>query len=440
MSTNNNDFFADDSREVPDKEEVREKVTMGAVVTYLGLKWNEAHDKVQCPFHDDGDPSMQVNKSTVFCYSCKRTWDVYQFLMDYLHIDFAEAFNWLVENAESYSKLTTKQYAPKKSEYRGPAPLEIVNYYIGCLKPEHRMWLREERLLTDETIDRAGIGWKNELKAYTLPFWRGIPHQSEVDIVQYRSTKDSPLIHGETWRYIGMKHHNRPSILNSHRFSKGVTITHYGSFDGLLMEQDGLAAGSINGSSVFLREENLPRLRSHYCPGATNIFIPDMVSSEVEPAYRTAMNVPGGLVKHYPPEWEWYDEQGKRGKDYTNWRQSGKTVWDFIYEVIMRNNNTLILLPNKQEQEYIDRILNHMSQGEWENVETYLAIFEPEHTAKVITHSLMLKAQHDPYDTFTGDEWAEFRVELETAWKSYFDLATVVKRWSMLAYDRMGGF
>ncbi len=46
-----------------------------------------------CPFHDDTNPSMSVSreKQIYTCFSCHATGNVFQFLMDYEHIDFRSA-------------------------------------------------------------------------------------------------------------------------------------------------------------------------------------------------------------------------------------------------------------------------------------------------------------------------------------------------------------
>ena len=50
-----------------------------------------------CPFHDDTNPSMSVSreKQIYTCFSCHATGNVYNFLMDYEHIDFRQALKYL---------------------------------------------------------------------------------------------------------------------------------------------------------------------------------------------------------------------------------------------------------------------------------------------------------------------------------------------------------
>ena len=46
-----------------------------------------------CPFHDDNNPSMSVNKDKKIykCFSCGATGTVFKFIMDYENISFQEA-------------------------------------------------------------------------------------------------------------------------------------------------------------------------------------------------------------------------------------------------------------------------------------------------------------------------------------------------------------
>ncbi len=50
-----------------------------------------------CPFHDDTNPSMSVSreKQIYTCFSCHATGNVYNFLMDYEHMDFKQALKYL---------------------------------------------------------------------------------------------------------------------------------------------------------------------------------------------------------------------------------------------------------------------------------------------------------------------------------------------------------
>ena len=54
-----------------------------------------------CPFHDDTNPSMSVSKEKQIykCFSCGASGNVFNFVMDYEHVDFKEALNILAKRS-----------------------------------------------------------------------------------------------------------------------------------------------------------------------------------------------------------------------------------------------------------------------------------------------------------------------------------------------------
>ena len=54
-----------------------------------------------CPFHDDNNPSMSVSidKQIYKCFSCGASGNVFNFVMDYEHVDFKEALSILARRA-----------------------------------------------------------------------------------------------------------------------------------------------------------------------------------------------------------------------------------------------------------------------------------------------------------------------------------------------------
>ena len=54
-----------------------------------------------CPFHDDTNPSMSVSreKQIYTCFSCHASGNVFNFIMDYDHVDFKTALKFLADKA-----------------------------------------------------------------------------------------------------------------------------------------------------------------------------------------------------------------------------------------------------------------------------------------------------------------------------------------------------
>lgn len=93
-----------------------------------------------------------------------------------------------------------------------------------------------------------------------------------------------------------------------------------------------------------------------------------------------------------------------------------------------------------QHQAYIETLIQRLCEGDWEGVETYLAIFEPNYRPWIINHALQLLAQFQPYDTFSPEEWKEFREGLELCHRSYRVFAKYLHDWTLRANDNLGGF
>lgn len=84
-----------------------------------------------CPFHDDTNPSMSVSreKQIYTCFSCHATGNVFQFVMDYEHVDFKEALQSLARRAG----VTLQNVKVKKQDNRYDEWYDIyslaVKYY-----------------------------------------------------------------------------------------------------------------------------------------------------------------------------------------------------------------------------------------------------------------------------------------------------------------------
>lgn len=77
-------------------EEVRKKTDIVDLISeYIPLIKKGKNYFGVCPFHDDSNPSMSVSreKQIYKCFSCGAGGNIYNFLMDYEHIDFKEALS-----------------------------------------------------------------------------------------------------------------------------------------------------------------------------------------------------------------------------------------------------------------------------------------------------------------------------------------------------------
>ena len=77
-------------------EEVRKKTDIVDLISeYIPLIKKGKNYFGVCPFHDDSNPSMSVSreKQIYKCFSCGASGNIYNFLMDYEHIDFKDALS-----------------------------------------------------------------------------------------------------------------------------------------------------------------------------------------------------------------------------------------------------------------------------------------------------------------------------------------------------------
>lgn len=273
-------------------------VDIKVVMKYFGIEIID--NKCLCPFHDDKNPSMLVNNSFAYCFACSRGWDTYDFLMEYLDCDF-DKVHALLQNSD-FPKATSSS---RKSKYVGPVPRSLVDYWHTCLVSPYRHVLYEQRLLNDETIDKNLIGWRPDYGGFVLPFWLGEPQKSEIEIVQFRVDPDKFKS-----KYIGLKGHNKPSIINRHLLkSWGVML--FGTFDSYLAGQDGLPCISPNGCSRFATKRYKKELIEILKDVKKLYVVYDATESERKSAQKTVADLPCEVIER---------EFKEPYKDYNDYR------------------------------------------------------------------------------------------------------------------------
>ena len=96
---------------------------VGLVGEYLPLRRAGSKYKALCPFHNDHNPSLEVNpeRQSFKCWVCAAGGDVFDFVQKYEHVDFPEALRMLAERAgivlESLSvAVPVPERGPSKSD------------------------------------------------------------------------------------------------------------------------------------------------------------------------------------------------------------------------------------------------------------------------------------------------------------------------------------
>lgn len=159
------DNFNEIVEEVMSKNDIVDVVSGYVQLQRKGSSWFGL-----CPFHNEKSPSFSVsrNKQMYYCFGCGAGGNVYNFLMEYEKFTFREALQSLAERAGvelpqmEYSE-SSRQAASEKEKL-----LEInkkaATYFYYQLKGDHGEKARayfEERKLTQETINKFGLGFSS---------------------------------------------------------------------------------------------------------------------------------------------------------------------------------------------------------------------------------------------------------------------------------------
>lgn len=398
-------------------------IDMRNLATYLGCTWDKYQKYIRCPRHAGGgideNPSGFVYPDHVYCFSCGAHYSPIDLIAATNNLDFKETMHWLEENITSIANLPAPVLRSSAAEYNGEAPQEIVWYWHTKLTEERRAYLHN-RMILDRTIDELWIGWRPDFECYTIPFWRGVPGHSAIDIVQYRHTR------GEK-RYTGMRGHNRSSIINAHLIGTSCVALLFGTFDAILAAQDGIAAISTNGASAFTKDaDNLSRLKTML--GGCHVYlVPDKSDTEAKPAHVLAHALRAD-VRHFPAD--------LKGKDYTDFRMEGRTPSQFFQEVLMIADGFIA----PEHDEYFTNILYNISVGGFEGAETLLLVLEHYYPkAAVVNQHLQARLMFDPFPGLRHEQWATLRESI-TRCLEYPQIQEWAKVGCQMGADNRGAF
>lgn len=301
-------------------EDIREQYNYDQVIQYFNIPIS-FDNKICCPFHEDDTPSHLINEKSGYCFGCGWSGSTFDFVQQFLKLSVKNTFYWF----ESHQLPTARKQSYSPTSYEGPVNPELVSYWHSLF--DAYALFKEQRLFEPETTAWYQIGFRPDWNAYVIPFWRGLPGQSEIDIVQFRKLEGLP-------KYVGLKGHNRTSFMNAHvlKEEQAYVLVFFGSFDAILALQDGLCAVGMNGSNIS--KKDVERIQELFKKQSTIIIIPDNSPQEFTPAYALA-EILGATVKFFP-------ESCPEGTDYIDYRKS-HSVLQFEYEVLSR-------LPSVNEQ------------------------------------------------------------------------------------------
>jgi len=149
-------------------EELRARTSLAAVVgRRVKLARSGRQMKGCCPFHNEKTPSFYVYEDGYHCFGCGAHGDAIGFVMQTQGAGFMEA----VEQLAAEAGLEVPKPSPEAAEAeRRQHDLATIlqaaqaSYQRRLLLPEgrHALAYLRGRGLTDETIDRFGLGWSGE--------------------------------------------------------------------------------------------------------------------------------------------------------------------------------------------------------------------------------------------------------------------------------------
>ena len=138
------------------------------VSEYLPLHRNGSKYKALCPFHDDHNPSLELNpdRQSFKCWSCGAGGDIFDFVKDYERVDFSEALRMLADRAGVALGDPVAPSAPGLSKVE---LLEVTAWaetvFVEALaeSSESRAYL-ETRGISPESIARFRLGYAPETR------------------------------------------------------------------------------------------------------------------------------------------------------------------------------------------------------------------------------------------------------------------------------------
>lgn len=131
---------------------------------YLPLHRSGSKFKALCPFHDDRNPSLEINpeRQSYRCWSCGAGGDIFDFVQNYEHVDFPEARRMLAERAG-----IVLESAPSGGQPRGSGKTDLLevhawaeDLFVRSLRASvSAQGYLAERKLTPEVVERFRLGY-----------------------------------------------------------------------------------------------------------------------------------------------------------------------------------------------------------------------------------------------------------------------------------------
>ena len=165
---------------------IKQSLDLVALVgEYLPLHRSGSKYKALCPFHDDHNPSLELNpeRQSYKCWSCGAGGDIFDFVKNIERVDFSEALRMLAERAG-----VTLEGSAQGPNSRGPSRTELMavtewaeRAFAEALadSAEARAYV-EGRGISAESVVRFRLGFAPESRDWLLARARKEGHSVEV--------------------------------------------------------------------------------------------------------------------------------------------------------------------------------------------------------------------------------------------------------------------
>ena len=134
---------------------------------YLPLHRAGSKFKALCPFHDDHNPSLEINpeRQTYKCWSCGAGGDIFDFVKDYERVEFPEALRMLADRAGvalDNPSDSTSTSGPSKSDLLSACEWAERAFRTALVGSDEARGYLERRGISAGSIDQFGIGFAPE--------------------------------------------------------------------------------------------------------------------------------------------------------------------------------------------------------------------------------------------------------------------------------------
>jgi len=163
--------------------EVKERAKVSEVVAdYIQLKKIGGSYTCSCPYHEDKTPSFSIKENENFykCFSCGKTGDAIQFLIEYKKLTYQEA----VQHLCAKYQILLEQTDDKPKTYTKPIWANKTDLSDKVVK-----WFESERKISQSTLKKLKITESME----NMPAGKTIPAGNRLAI-NYNYFRDDELI------------------------------------------------------------------------------------------------------------------------------------------------------------------------------------------------------------------------------------------------------